>query len=400
MPIRTLLDLAPAGRRVFVRADFDVPLTPAGGLADPSRLEPALPTLRHCVELGCRVVVGSHLGRPSGRPDPKLSMEPVAAYLAESLRREVLLTDEPTGDGARKVVADLREGQVAVLENLRFSPGEAANEDAFARALASYADVYVNDAFGFAHLSAASIASLPKHFADKGVGLGMERDLAFVSQLRGDVLRPACAVVGGVNVAEKLPLLEGLLDRFDALYIGGAMANTFLRARGGHLGRSLREEDKLATVRLFLRKADDRGVRVHLPRDLVAAAGVRSEQGRVVPAMEVPDDLAALDLGPETRHRFAEDLSRARTIFWNGPMGAYEHPPFAEGTLDVARAIGRAVGALSVAAGADTAQAVRRAGVVERFSHVSTAGIASLRFLEGKTLPGVAALESPRAPHP
>lgn len=400
MPIRTLLDLDLTGRRVFVRSDLDVPLTPAGGLADTSRIEPALSTLKHCVELGCRVIVGSHLGRPAGRPDGKLSLEPVAAYLAENLRREVLLTDEPTGDGARKVVADLREGQVAVLENLRFAPGEAANDESFGRALAAFADVYVHDAFAFAHLAQASTAGMIRHFAEKGVGLMMERDLTHLDQMRAKRLSPSYAVIGGVDVAEKLPLLEGLIDKFDGLYLGGAMANTFLRARGGHLGRSLRDEEKLATVRLFLRKAEDRGVRVHLPRDLVAAAGVRSVEGRVVPALEVPEDLAALDIGPETRLRYAEDLSRARSIFWHGTMGAVEHAPFAEGSLDIAKAMARAVGALTIVAGGDTAATARRAGVADRLSHISPAGLASLRFLEGKPLPGLVALETPRASAP
>lgn len=394
MPIRTLLDLDLQGRRVFVRADFDVPLTPAGGVADASRLEPALATLRHCLELGCRVVVGSHLGRAAGKPDPKLSLEPVAAYLAENLRRDVLLTDEPAGDGAKKVVADLREGTVAVLENLRFVPGEASNDESFARTLAGYADVYINDAFGVAHLAHASVAGAVKHFAQRGVGLLMERELNVLKQLRTEPFRPACAVIGGVNISDKIPAMEGLLDKVDALYLGGAVANTFLRARGGHLGRSLRDEDKLATARIFLKKADDRGVRIHLPRDLIAAPGVRSDAGQVVPAMEVPDDLAALDIGPETRRRYAEDLFRARTVFWNGPMGAYEHGAFAEGTFEVAKAISRAVGALTVASGRDLTLAVRRAGVAEKFSHVSDAGAATLKYLEGKPLPGLEALES------
>ena len=397
MPIRTLLDLDLTGRRVFVRADLDVALTPAGGLADPSRLEQALPTLKHCLELGCRVVLGATLGRPQGRPDPKLSLEPVAAFLAESLRRDVLLTDEPIGDGARKVVADVREGQLAVLENLAFSPGEAANDDGFARALAAYADVYVNDAYALGHLAYASTVGMVRHFTDRCAGLVMERELSIMGQLRGELLRPAYAVIGGANVNEKMGALDGLLGRFDAIYMGGAMANTFLRARGGHLGRSMRDDDKLATARFFLRKADDRGVRVHLPKDLVAAPGVRSETGRVVPAMDVPDELVALDIGPETQRRYAEDLSRARTVFWNGPMGAYEYTPFAEGTREVARAIGRAVGAFTVVAGGDSALAVRRAGTADRFTHVSAAGPATLRALEGKSLPAISALESPVA---
>lgn len=392
MAVRKLSDLDLTGRRVFVRVDFDVPLTPAGGVADGTRIDQGLPTLRHLLELGCRVVLGAHLGRAHGRPDPKLTMEPVAAYLAAALRRDVMLTDEPVGDGAKKVVADLREGTLAVLENLRFAPGELANDEGFSRALAGYAEVYVNDAFGAAQHAHASTVGMVRHFSERGMGLLMERELQVLGQMRDDVYRPSFAVLGGAHVGEKLALLEGLLDRIDAVYVGGALANTFLRARGAELGRSLRDDDKLATARVVLKKADDRGVHVHLPRDFVAAAGVRSDDGRVVPALEVPEDLAALDIGPETRRRYAEDLARARTVFWNGPMGAFEHAPFAEGTFEVARAISRTVGSLTVVSGGDTALAVRRAGVVDKLSLVSTGGGATLRYLERKPIPALDAL--------
>lgn len=392
MPIRRISDLDLAGRRVFVRVDFNVPLTPAGGVADPSRIDQALPTLKHCLELGCKVVLGSHLGRPEGRHESRYSMEPVAAYLADALRRDVLLTDEPTGDGAKKVVADLREGSVAMLENLAFVPGETTNDEGFARALASYADVYISDAFSACHQTHASTVGMVKHFATRGMGHTLERELSFFGQLRGQPHKPYYAVVGGAKVSDRLPFLEGILNHVEAIYMGGAVANTFLRAKGGQLGRSMREDDKLATARVFLRKADDKGVRVILPRDLVAAAGLRSEAGKVVPALEVPEDLAALDIGPETRRRYAEDLSRARTVFWSGPMGAFEHTPFAEGTNDVAKALAKAVGALTVVSGSDSCAAVRRAGVADKFSHLSGGGEASLRYLEGKTLPGLEAL--------
>jgi len=394
MPLRKISDLDLAGRRVFVRVDFNVPLTPAGGVADASRIEQGLPTLKHCLELGCKVVLGSHLGRPEGRPDPRFSMEPVAAYLADALRRDVLLTDEPAGDGAKKVVADLREGSVAVLENLGFSPGEASNDETFARTLAGYADVYINDAFGSAHLNHASTVGMVRHIGTRGMGHSFERDLFFFNQLRGEAYRPFYAVVGGTRVSEKFALMDNLLSKVDAIYTGGAVANTLLAAKGGHMGRSMREDDKLATARSFLRKADDKGVQIVLPRDLVAAPGIRSEAGKVVPALEVPEELAALDIGPETRRRYAEDLGRARTVFWTGPMGACEHAPFAEGTLEVARGVGRAVGATTVIAGNDSSIAIRRAGLAEGFSHVSVGGEGCFRYLEGKPLPGLEALSS------
>jgi len=307
---------------------------------------------------------------------------------------DVALTDEPVGDGARKVVNDLKAGSVALLENLRFSPAEEANDEAFARALASYCDVYVNDAFGTAHRAHASTAGITKFVADKGMGLLMEREVKFLGKLLGDVERPFIAIIGGAKVSDKIAVLENLLDRVNQLLIGGAMANTFLKAKGGHLGRSLVEEDKLAIARSFLKKAQEANVDVLLPRDAVAAAGIKAESGRVVQAMEIPEDLAALDIGPETARGFADAISRAKTILWNGPMGVFESAPFAEGTFAVARAIATTKGALSVVGGGDSVAAIHKAGVADKITHISTGGGASLEFLEGKTLPGLAALES------
>jgi phosphoglycerate kinase len=394
MAIKTISELDIDGRRLFIRVDFNVPLTPAGGVADDTRIRESLPTIRYAIEKGARVVLASHLGRPKGKPDKKYSLEPVAARLAELIGAEVALTDEPVGDGARKVVNDLRAGAVALLENLRFSPAEEANEEGFARSLASYADVYVNDAFGTAHRAHASTVGITKFVTVKGMGLLMEREVKFLGQLLGDVERPFIAIIGGAKVSDKIGVLENLLGRVNQLLIGGAMANTFLKAKGGHLGRSLVEEDKLALARSFLRKAQEAGVDVLLPRDAVAAAGVKAESGRVVQAMEIPEDLAALDIGPETARGFADAISRAKTILWNGPMGVFESAPFAAGTFAVAQAIAEARGALSVVGGGDSVAAIHKSGVADKITHISTGGGASLEFLEGKTLPGLAALES------
>jgi len=394
MAIQTISDLDIQSRRVFIRVDFNVPLTPARGVADATRIKEALPTIKLAIERGARVVLASHLGRPKGKPNPEFSLLPVAAYLAEVLGREVVLTDEPVGDGAKKVISDLREGGVAMLENLRFSPGEEANDEAFARALASYADVYVNDAFGTAHRAHASTVGMIRFVSTKAMGLLMDKEVKFLGRLLGDVERPFVAVIGGAKVSDKIAVLENLLDRVNVLYIGGAMANTFLKAKGGQLGRSLLEEDKLPLARSFLKKAEERGVQVVLPRDVVAAAGTKAESGKVVSAMNVPEDLAALDIGPETVRAFSEGLSRARTVFWNGPMGVFESEPFATGTIAVARAVAAIPDALTVVGGGDSVAAVHRAGVAERMSHISTGGGASLEFLEGKRLPGLAALES------
>jgi phosphoglycerate kinase len=393
MAFKTISELDIAGRRVFIRVDFNVPLTATGTVSDDTRIRESLPTIKHAIEKGARVVLASHLGRPKGKPDKKYSLEPVAARLAELLRADVALTDEPVGDGARKVVNDLHAGAVAMLENLRFVPGEEANDEGFSRALASYTDVYVNDAFGTAHRAHASTAGITKFVADKGIGLLMEREVKFLGRLLGEVERPFVTIIGGAKVSDKIGVLENLLVRVDQLLIGGAMANTFLKAKGGKLGRSLTEDDKLALARAFLRNAEEANVDVLLPRDVVAAAGTKSESGRVVQAMGVPEDLAALDIGPETARGFADAITRAKTIFWNGPMGVFESEPFAAGTLAVAEAVASARGALSVVGGGDSVAAVQKSGLADKITHISTGGGASLEFLEGKKLPGLAALE-------
>ncbi len=394
MGIKTISELDIGGRRLFIRVDFNVPLTPEGKVSDDTRIRESLPTIKLAVEKGARVVLASHLGRPKGKVDKKYTLEPVAARLAELLDADVALTDEPVGDGARKVVNDLKAGAVALLENLRFSPAEEANDEAFSRALASYADVYVNDAFGTAHRAHASTAGITKFVGDKGMGLLMEREVKFLGKLLGDVERPFVAIIGGAKVSDKIGVLDNLLDRVDQILIGGAMANTFLKAKGGQLGRSLVEEDKLALARAFLKKAEESSVDVLLPRDVVAAAGIKADSGRVVQAMMVPEDLAALDIGPETARGFADAIARAKTIFWNGPMGVFESDPFAGGTLAVAKAVAGAQGALSVVGGGDSVAAVHKSGLGDKITHISTGGGASLEFLEGKKLPGLAALES------
>jgi len=394
MAIKTISELDIAGRRVFIRVDFNVPFSASGAVSDDTRIRESLPTIKLAMEKGARVVLASHLGRPKGKPDKKYSLEPVAARLAELLGADVALTDEPVGDGARKVVNDLHAGSVALLENLRFSPGEEANDEGFARALASYTDVYVNDAFGTAHRAHASTVGIAKLVAAKGIGLLMEREVKFLGRLLGEVERPFVTIIGGAKVADKIGVLDNLLARVDQLLIGGAMANTFLKAKGGKMGRSLVEDDKLALARSFLRKAEEANVDVLLPRDVVAAAGTKSDAGRVVQAMAVPEDLAALDIGPDTARGFADAIARAKTILWNGPMGVFESEPFAAGTIAVAQAVAGARGALSIVGGGDSVAAVQKSGVADKISHISTGGGASLEFLEGKKLPGLAALES------
>ena len=394
MAAKTIADLDIQGRRVFIRVDFDVPLTPAGGVSDAARIHESLPTIQHAIDRGGRVVLASHLARPKGKPNPAFSLMPVAACLVELLDRDVVLTDEPVGDGAKKVVADLRDGSVAMLENLRFASGEEANDETFARALASCTDVYINDAFAAAHLAHASIAGMTRFVSAKGMGLRMAREVKLLSQLTGEVERPFVVVLGGSNLSDKMGLLDSLLDRVDAILFGGPLAHAFLTAQGGSLGTSRVESEKLAWVRAFLAKAKDADVEVLLPRDLMVASDPHAPEGQVVPAMKVPDDLAALDIGPETAQQFSESLAHARTVFWDGPMGMFDSAPFSAGTIAVAKAVAAVKFGLTVVGGPDAAAALGRAGVSDRITHISTGGCATLEFIEGRKLPGLAALES------
>jgi phosphoglycerate kinase len=394
MAAKTIADLDLQGRRVFIRVDFNVPLTPAGGVSDATRIREALPTINHAIERGARVVLASHLGRPKGRPRSELSLLPVAAYLAEALGRDVFLADEPAGDGAKKVVCDLRDGGVAMLENLRFAPGEEANDEAFARTLASYADVYVNEAFATTHRAHASTAGMVKYVASKGLGLHAQREVTMLGKLVGELERPFVAIVGGTRVAEKIGLLENLLGRADVVCLGGAMANTFLSAKGVPVGQSLVEASKLPIARALMAKAETAGIQVVLPRDLVVGDDATAAEGSAVPTSAVPDKKAAFDIGPESAAEIGVALARARTVFWNGPVGVFESPAFASGTMSVARSIALVMGGTTVVVGADSAAAVHRAGVASSITHISTAGDASLEFIEGKKLPGLAALES------
>jgi len=385
-------ELPVEGKRVFVRVDFNVPLSKDRKVSDDQRIRATLPTIQHLVDRGARIILASHLGRPDGQVKPEYSLEPVAARLAELLDRDVVLADEPVGDGARKVTGDLRDGQIALLENLRFHPGEEGNDEQFARTLASYADVYVNDAFGTAHRAHASTAGMVPFVPIKGAGFVMAKEIEFLTKLLGEVERPYLAVVGGAKVSDKIEVLDALLERVNAIAIGGAMANTFLKAQGKELAKSKVEEDKLAIARNFLRKASERGVTVYLPTDVVVAPGLDAEESSTVSVDQVPAGTMALDIGPATVEAYRKAVKDARTIFWNGPMGVFEKPRFAAGTVAIGRALADNRLALSVVGGGDSAAAVAQAGVADKVSHVSTGGGASLEFIQGLKLPGIEAL--------
>ncbi|MEO0325208.1 MAG: phosphoglycerate kinase [Myxococcota bacterium] len=386
--IRSVRDLDVGGRRVFCRVDFNVPMKD-GAITDDTRIRAALPTITHLLERGARLVLCSHLGRPKGKVVSSLSLEPVAVRLAELLSGgEVRLTDECSGDGARRVVGDLRDGQVALLENVRFDAREKSDDEAFARELKALADVYVNDAFGAAHRAHASVSALPRLVGDRGAGLLLEKELEALTALRENPARPYVAVLGGAKVSDKIGVLEALLTRVDALLVGGAMANTFLAAQGKSMGGSLVEEDKLPLARSLLSRADDKLV---LPVDLRLGDGLEATVAETWETDGVPADRLALDIGPETAKLYADRVRKAESVFWNGPMGLFENATFAGGSMAVAEAIAACPG-FTVVGGGDSVAAVKVAGVAERVSHVSTGGGASLELLEGKRLPGVEAL--------
>lgn len=388
--VASVRDLDPSGKRVFVRADLNVPLQ-GGEVADDLRLTSALPTLRLLLDGGARVVLASHLGRPKGEPDPDLSMAPVGARLAELLDRDVAVAADVVGSDARQRADALQDGQVLLLENLRFDPGEKANDDVFADALASLADVYVDDAFGAAHRAHASISGVPARLPGHA-GLLLERELDVLGTLLEAPPRPYLAVLGGAKVSDKLTVLENLLERVDVLAVGGAMCFTFLLAEGHEVGASRVERDQVDSVRDLVGRARARGVTVHLPTDVVVAPEFAEQApATTVEVGEMPEDQMGLDVGPATAATYAQAVRDAGAAFWNGPMGVFEWEAFASGTQAVAAAMAETDG-FAVVGGGDSAAAIRHFGFADDVDHVSTGGGASLELLEGRELPGVVAL--------
>jgi phosphoglycerate kinase len=392
MPIKSVEDIDLKEKRVFVRVDFNVPLKD-GKVADDTRIVRALPTIKYLISQGARVILASHLGRPKGRVVKEMSLEPVAAHLAELLNQDVFLTDDCIGDGARKVVMDLRPGQVALLENLRFHKEETDNEEGFAKKLAAMADVYVNDAFGTAHRAHASTVGVAKLLKERAAGYLMKKEIDYFAKLTEAPQKPFIAILGGAKVSDKMGVIENLLDKVDGILIGGGMAYTFLAAQGFNIGKSLFEKDKLEFAEKILKGAKARKVELLLPVDHVIASEVA--EGQVVRQVnngDIPDDMMCLDIGPQTRTAFANAVHEAKTIFWNGPMGVFEIDDFAAGTLSLARAVADSE-AVTVIGGGDSVAAVNKAGVADNISHISTGGGASLELMEGKILPGVTALD-------
>ncbi|HVC03967.1 MAG TPA: phosphoglycerate kinase [Candidatus Acidoferrales bacterium] len=387
----TIDDIDVHGQRVLLREDLNVPMRD-GAIVDDRRIRAAIPTIEALRARGARVIVVAHLGRPKGRIDDKLRLGPVATHLSTLIGADVRLASDVVGDGARSMVASLRDGDVGMLENIRFEPGEESNDPAFAQQLAAFADVYVNDAFGTAHRAHASTEGVA-HLLPAVAGKLMARELEMLGGVMDNPRAPVVAIVGGSKISTKVGVLDHLLDRVDILWVGGAMACTFYRALGMATGTSLVEEDQVATARTLLDAAAGRRADIRLPTDAVIAERVDDADAptRVVANTGIPDGWAVVDAGPDTVARIASDCGGAGTIIWNGPLGIYEIPSFAVGTRDVARAVA-ASSATSVIGGGDLAAAVQDAGVAEQISFISTGGGATIEFLEGRTLPGVAAL--------
>jgi len=398
--VQTIRDLNLDGRRTFIRVDFNCPLgtDPSGQIVvtDDTRIREALPTIRLAIEKGAKVILASHLGRPKpGKDNSKLSLVPVGQKLAELLggNVEVHVPDDCIGESAKRVVRDLRSGQLALLENLRFHEGEEKDDDAFARELRELCDVYVNDAFGAAHRAHASVHGLAKLVPERGAGLLMEKEIKALGKLIEGAEHPYVAVLGGAKVSDKIDVLESLMERVDALLIGGAMANTFLAAKGVDVAASKVETDKLPLARTIMDKARDKNIELLLPTDVMVAPSLDATEGSIYDADKIPPGNMALDIGPRTVEAFSKKFANAKTILWNGPLGMFEKEPFSQGTFGVARAIAESK-AFTVIGGGDSAAAVHDAGgdVASKISHISTGGGASLELLEGKKLPGIEAL--------
>ncbi|RKH21381.1 phosphoglycerate kinase [Corallococcus praedator] len=395
--IRYIDDLQLTGKRVFIRVDFNVPME-GRRITDDTRIREALPTIKRALEMGGKVILASHLGRPKG-PDPKLSLEPVAAKLVELLggKHEVILTDDSVGDGVKKQVKELKEGQVVLLENLRFHKEEEANDEAFSRELAALADVYVNDAFGTAHRAHASTAGMVPFVKEKAAGFLMRKEIEYLGdKVLKNPAKPFVAILGGSKVSDKIKVIESLLPKVDALLVGGAMAYTFLKAQGIEVGKSRVEEgDKLALAAKLLDTAKRLKTPLVLPIDHIVGTGPTADSvAKETPDQVIPADMMGLDIGPKTRAMFTQRIRDAKTVVWNGPMGVFEVAKFAEGTKSVAVAMSINTQATTVIGGGDSAAAVEQMGYADKMSHVSTGGGASLEFLEGKELPGIKALET------
>lgn len=392
MELTTLDRLPLSGKRVFIRVDFNVPLSDTGTVTDDTRIREALPTIHYAREQGATVLLASHLGRPKGKVDPAFSLKPIAERLQELLHTAVKLAPDCIGPAVQAQLAQLSTGDVLVLENLRFHPGEEKNDPAFAQALAALADIYVNDAFGSSHRAHASVVGMVQHFTLKGIGFLMRKEIDALSRLLNHSEQPFVVILGGAKVSDKIGLIGSLLPRVQTMLIGGAMAYTMQKAQGVAVGKSRVEADKVAEVETMLAEAKQRGVTILLPKDHVVVPELKAgAPSSTTPGREIPENLLGVDIGPQSIESFRAAIRSARTMLWNGPMGVFEIPPFDQGTRALAETVA-ATTSFSVVGGGDTVAAITQAGLADQISHISTGGGASLEFLEAGDLPGLAAL--------
>jgi phosphoglycerate kinase len=388
---KTVRDVDVKGKRVFCRVDFNVPME-NGAITDDTRIRAALPTIRYLIEQGAKVILASHLGRPKGKVVEEMRLNAVAKRLSELLGKQVVKTDEAYGDAVKAEIANMKEGDVLLLENVRFYPGEEKNDPELAKAFAELADIYVNDAFGAAHRAHASTEGIA-HYLPAVAGFLMEKEIEVLGKALSNPDRPFTAIIGGAKVKDKIGVIENLLNKVDNLIIGGGLAYTFVKALGHEVGKSLLEEDKIELAKSFMEKAKEKGVNFYMPVDAVVADRFANDANTKVVAIDaIPSDWEALDIGPKTCELYRDVIMKSKLVVWNGPMGVFEMDAFAGGTKAVAQALADAVDTYSVIGGGDSAAAVEKFGLAEKMDHISTGGGASLEFMEGKQLPGVVAL--------
>lgn len=392
MAKKSVKDIDVADKRVLVRVDFNVPLDKEGNVSDDTRIRAALPTITYLLEKGAKVILASHLGRPKGKVDDRYRLDPVARRLGELLGKSVTKVDDCVGDEPKAAIAKMQPGDIVLLENVRFYPEEEKNDEKFARRLAELGDIYVNDAFGAAHRAHASTEGVAR-FLPAVSGFLMQKEIDMLGRALSNPERPFVAILGGAKVSDKIAVIGNLIELVDTLIIGGGMANTFIKASGHDVGKSLLEADKVDLARELMAKARAKGIKFLLPVDVVVSETADPDvESKVVPVDNIPQDMMALDIGPDSVKYFSEALKQAKTVVWNGPMGVFEMSAFARGTFAIAEALTQS-NATTIVGGGDSASAVEKAGVADKISHISTGGGASLEFLEGKVLPGVAALQ-------